>query len=313
MTALPRSPPPAPSSPAPVGLRHVTPLEEGFPSRLRSAADPPASISLQGGAVEAPCTVAVVGSRAACEGARTFARELAGALAQSGAVVVSGGAVGIDAAAHEGALGAGGRTWAVAGTGHTHCFPLEHAGLFERIGQGPGAMVWPFPPQFKHRGGFIARNRVLVTLSDAVVVVQAGAQSGALNAASRARQLGKPLWVVPAAPWMEDFAGSRQLLASGARPLGTPGELLAALGLVALAGAPSLASGAPEPHLLHLPPDVSAVFHATPSGPSHFEAIASASDQTVQVAMAALLTLSLENVVVEGPPGFFRRNIGRKY
>jgi DNA processing protein len=200
VTALPRSPPPASREPDPLRLRHVTPLEEGFPSRLRSAADPPASISLQGGAVEAACTVAVVGARAAGEGARGFARDLAGTLAQAGAVVVSGGAVGIDAAAHEGALRAGGRTWAVAGTGHTHCFPPEHAGLFERIGRGPGAMVWPFPPQFKHRGGFISRNRVLVTLSDAVVVVQAGALSGALNAASWAVRLGKPLWVVPAPP-----------------------------------------------------------------------------------------------------------------
>jgi DNA processing protein len=227
-------------------------------------------------------------------------------------VVVSGGAVGIDAAAHEGALGVGGRTWAIAGTGHAHCFPPEHAGLFERIGRGPGAMVWPFPPQFKHRGGFISRNRVLVRLSDAVVVVQAGAQSGALNAASWATRLGKPLWVVPAPPWMEEFAGSLQLLAAGARRLTALGELLAHLGLEAPAADPTLAGGPPEPHLVHLPPDVSAVFDATSRTPSHVEAIASASDQTVQVAMAALLTLCLENVVVEGPPGFFRRNIGRK-
>jgi DNA processing protein len=288
----------------------LTPLETAFPSRLRFLADPPASLSFQGGPVEAARTVAVVGSRLACSEALELAHDLSATLVRAGAVVVSGGAVGVDAAAHEGALRANGRTWAVAGTGHVHCFPAEHAALFDRIGCGPGAMVWPFPPAFKHRNGFLLRNRVLVALSDAVVVVQAGERSGALHAASWARKLGKPLWVVPAAPWMPDFAGSRQLLAEGARPLTAISEFLGAMAL-----APEQADE-PGPHdddALDLPPEALAVLSAMPATASHVDSIAAASGQTAQAASAALLTLALENVVVEGPPGFFRRKMGHKH
>src|ERR1019366_5491486 len=105
----------------------------------------------------------------------------------------------------------------------------DHESLFDRIGQGPGAMVWPFPPAFRHRSGFLARNRILVALSDAVVVVQAGDHSGALNAASVANKLSRPLWVVPAAPWMVNFDGSRRLLDEGARPLTAIASFLASM------------------------------------------------------------------------------------
>jgi DNA processing protein len=268
-------------------------------------APPPASITVRGAPVEAARAVAVVGSRRACEPALRLARDLASALARAGAVVVSGGAVGIDAAAHEGALSAG-RTWAVAGTGHAHCFPAEHASLYERIGEGPGAMIWPFAPEFRHRTGFLTRNHVLVALSDAVVVVQAGERSGALHAASCAKDAGKPLWVVPAAPWMNDFAGSRWLLAQGARPVIEVDEVVSTLvpggatRSAALLRAPTLSPAS-------LPPEAASVLRATSGSPSHIESIASASGQTVQSAVAALLTLALENVVVEGPPSFFRR------
>jgi DNA processing protein len=291
-------------------LVHLTPLEAGYPPRLRASRDPPASITLEGGPLDAQCAVAIVGSRRADDAAAAFAHQLAGALARAGAVVVSGGAVGIDAAAHRGALDAGGRTWAVAPTGHGHCFPASHAPLFRRIASGPGTMVWPFAPDFKHLSGFHARNRVLATLSDAVVVVQAGERSGALHAAARASEAGKPLWVVPAAPWMRAFTGSLQLLAAGARPLTAPSELLRAM---SLAG-PDDDPGTTLPDLPpDLPADARAVLEATPRVPSHADAIASAAGLTAQVASAALLTLALENVVVEGPPGFFRRTNGYKH
>ena len=151
-----------------------------------------------------------------------YTRKLAGELARTGAVIVSGGAVGIDGAAHQGALDAGGRTWVVAPTGHELCFPPEHQGLFDEIARGPGAMIWPFAPRAApHRPAFLARNRVLVALADAVVVVQAGPRSGALHAASWARKLGKPLWVVPVAPWNERL----RRLARAARQGSSPADI----------------------------------------------------------------------------------------
>jgi DNA processing protein len=169
--------------------------------------------------------------------------------------------------------------------------------------------------------GFVQRNRVLVALSDAVVVVQAGEQSGALNAASWAKRLAKPLWVVPAAPWMGaaelpvhgGFAGSLELLAAGARPLISIPPFLAAIGLHDHPSDEVATPSLPLPSIpgavqcTGLTGEAQAVYEATSTRPAHLDAIATAAGQTAQVAMAALLTLALENVVVEGPPGFFRR------
>ena len=282
-------------------LLQLTPLDPEYPSRLRDMDDPPASLAAHGGSLEAECAVAVVGSRAAVPAARDFAMALARALVAAQAVVVSGGAEGIDAAAHRGALEAGGRTWAVAPTGHGQCFPPRHASLFEAIAAGPGAMLWPFAEGYQHRSAFLARNRVLVALSDAVVVVQAGLPSGALHAASCARQLNKPLWVVPAAPWMDEFKGSRQLLEEGALPLTSIDALLSSLGL-------DRPSGGPATRLTRAPSEnESGVLRALSHAPLHLDTIAVRADLAAHEAAVALLTLALENVVVEGPPGFFCR------
>jgi DNA processing protein len=277
-------------------LVHLTPLDAAYPARLRAIEDPPASITVQGDPVHASLAVAIVGSRAATPEAAAFARELAGVLAGAGVVVVSGGAEGIDAAAHEGALAAGGRTWAVAGTGHRRCFPATHADLFEAIARGPGAMVWPFAPDYRHRTGFLSRNRILAALADALVVVQAGFPSGALHAAECARKLDKAVWAVPAAPWMDEFTGSRWLLDEGARPLTSIEGLLGSLGVET-----ARAEVRPGPE--------SEVLAALSTAPLHLDVICGRAKLSPQAVAAALLTLALENVVVESPPGFFcRRN-----
>jgi DNA processing protein len=286
---------------------HVTLLDPRYPSRLRRLDEPPSSITLGGDAVEASRTVAIVGSRRATLEAAQFARELARGLATAGAVIVSGGAFGIDAAAHQGALDAKGRTWVVAATGHERCCPRAHAPLFATIARGPGAMIWPFSPRYAHRSGFLARNRLLVALADAVVVVQAGRPSGALHAASWARKLNKPLWVVPTPPWPpwpEKFRGSHRLLDEGARPLTSIDPLLRSLGLAAAEAASGVARLVLNRPLSEAESAVLAISSAVPL---HTDAIAGRAGLSPQVTAFALLTLALEDVVVEGPPGFFRR------
>ena len=304
------SAPPIPPADDP-NVVHLTPLDSRYPSRLRALPDPPASLSTKGGALESACVVAIVGSRDATIEATAFAHNLATELARAGVVVASGGAHGIDAAAHRGALDATGRTWVVAGTGCRHCFPPEHAKLFDTIAAGPGAVLWPFPPDSVARPGFfLTRNRILVSLADAVVVVQAGARSGALHSASSARKLSKPLWVVPTPPWTRGFDGSHQLLDEGARPLTSIDILLRAL------GAPPSHQPIPRPRApivdvapadLPLSQTESTVLGATSFAPRHLDEIALRAHASVHATSAALLTLALENVVVEGPPGFFRR------
>jgi DNA processing protein len=280
----------------------LTPLDPRYPSRLRRLADAPISLTTCGGSLEAERVVAIVGSRKATEDASSFARDLASILVRLGVVVVSGGALGIDAAAHRGALDAGGRTWAVAGTGQRHVFPEEHGGLFQEIARGPGAMIWPFAPNYRHRSAFLARNRVLVALADSVVIVQAGFPSGALRAAAIARTLGKPLWVVPAPPWLDAFRGSRMLLDRGARPLLFVEGFLGSLGLVPAARLPE--------SVRPLEPSEAAALKGISTVPLHLDEIASRASLPAHSTAAALLTLTLENVVVEGPPGFFRRREG---
>ncbi len=290
-------------------LTILTFLDRDYPARLRGLPNPPASITCRGGPLGAVHTVAIVGSREPAPESIVFARELSGAVAMAGAVVVSGGALGVDAAAHEGAIVTGGRTWAVAGTGHEGCFPPAHAQLFETIARGPGTMVWPFASTNTNRGAFLARNRVLVALADAVVVVQAGIPSGALNAAAWARRLQKPLWVVPAAPWMTGFEGSRQLLDQGARPLTSPAILLASLGM----GLATRAAASPAEVLGRaFSPHESAILAAISAKPLHTDEITARTGQSCQATSAVLLTLALENVLVEGPPGFFCRRDSHK-
>lgn len=286
---------------------HLTPLNPTYPARLRTLAQPPSTLSVRGGALHAERVVAIVGSRAAHAETMELARDLAARLARAGAVVASGGAVGIDASAHLGALDAGGRTWVVAPTGCNGCFPPSHADLFDRIGCGPGAMLWPFAPNDQNRAGFVTRNRVLVALSDAVVVVQAGARSGALHAAGWAGKLGRPLWVVPAPPWRQrGFEGTHALVdgiegtrpgTHPIRPLTSVERFVAAMGLPVRAAATARARSGSE----------AAVFDATSTVPLHLDEIAARSHCAPGTASAVLLTLALEDVVVEDPPGFFRR------
>src|SRR5579871_4669751 len=130
-------------------------------------------------------TVAVVGTRAASEDGRRRARRLAAELGRAGVCVVSGLALGIDAAAHEGALAAGAPTIGVLGGGHACFFPLRNAELGRRMIAAGGAVVSPYPPEhptLPHQ--FLERNGIVAALADGVVVVEAAARSGALNTAS---------------------------------------------------------------------------------------------------------------------------------
>jgi len=141
--------------------------------------------------------VALVGTRGAHRDSLHLAHELAVELCEAGFVVVSGGAIGVDAAAHEGALAAGGCTVAVLGSGLQRLYPERNWDLFRRIAR-QGAVISPHdadvPPRRAH---FPQRNRIVAALAEAVVVVEAPARSGALNTARHARALGLPVLAAP--------------------------------------------------------------------------------------------------------------------
>jgi DNA processing protein len=165
-----------------------------------------------------------------------MARALGAALAAAGWPVVSGLAEGIDGAVHEGCLAAGGSPVAVLGTPLERVYPRHHEALQAQVGQ-EGLLVSELPEGGPVRGGsFAARNRQLVALSAAVVVVECPVASGALHSAELAWQMERPLWVVPADAARASALGSNRLLARGATPLLHPDDLIGQLGSGPLAG-----------------------------------------------------------------------------
>jgi len=167
-----------------------------------------------------------VGTRSASAVGRDLAREIAWGLARAGVVIVSGMALGVDGAAHEGALLAGGRTIAVLGCGLDHCYPAEHAELARDI-MKRGALISEWPPGTPPRAWrFPQRNRLISGLADAVVFVEGGAKSGALHTVRFALDQGREVLVVPRDPGPESNAGPNQRLREGAKPVTSAGDIL---------------------------------------------------------------------------------------
>jgi DNA processing protein len=169
------------------GVTALTLDDEAFPRRLLAIELPPHLLFVRGdpGAMERAHAVAVVGTRRPTELGRRLAARIGAALADVGASVVSGLALGIDGAAHAACVAAGVPTVAVLGSGHARLFPRAHAGLAEGIVAGGGAVVSEFHPDLRAtRGTFPRRNRLISGLADATVVVEAPLRSGALITAS---------------------------------------------------------------------------------------------------------------------------------
>jgi len=174
----------------------------GYPARLRSLATPPPLLYVKGALPpdDALC-VAMVGTRKATDYGLRQARELASGLAKAGAWVVSGLALGIDAASHQACLDAGGRTVAVQGRGLGGIYPTANEALGKRIASGGGALVSQFSlqaPPLRHH--FPMRNALISGLSQGVVVVEGERDSGSLITADRALDQGREVFAVPGPP-----------------------------------------------------------------------------------------------------------------
>jgi DNA processing protein len=202
--------------PAPSALY---PNDPAWPTGLRDLRpqDQPAQLHIAGALPNLERAVAVVGTRHPSDDALTFARELGTALGIAGRVVISGGAHGIDSAAHRGCLDSGGSTVAVLATGLKRAYPSDHAILFNVVA-AHGAIVCEEPdPSGVLAASFLWRNRLIAALAETIVVVQAPARSGALSTARWAQKLGRRLFAVPSPPWEVRGRGCLDLLRSGAQ------------------------------------------------------------------------------------------------
>jgi len=295
----------------------LSPDAPSYPPVLRALASPerPAPPLYLRGALPSLPGVAVVGRRAASTDALTFTRSLVRDLVRAGVAIWSGGAFGVDAAAHEAALEAGGHTVVVLGAGLARPYPSEHAPLFDRVVAAGGALVSRLPDEAPPRPAhFLARNQVLAALTAATVVVEAGLQSGARSTAAAARRLGRPLGVVPHAPWTEGGAGCAEELALGARAVIDAADVLGVMGhgprprrkrpSTQEKATLSLPLPPPPPPLGPLEQAVLGVLEHTPI---HIDVICDTLGAPLPAVVGALLTLTLQAVVVEGPAGSYRR------
>ena len=223
-----------------------------FPSALRHIPDPPLVLFVQPNkaklATAGKC-VAVVGARRCTPYGKSVARELGELLVDHGVAVVSGLALGIDTAAHEGALtsvgGAGAiATIAVLGAGLNNIYPRQNRALAEQIVTRGGCVISEYPADVSPRPHFfLERNRIISGLSIAVVVVEAGRRSGALNTARFAGEQGRDVYAVPGSIRNGLSAGCHGLIRQGAGLLGQLEDLLEELDLVAAPVEPQSATG----------------------------------------------------------------------
>lgn len=236
------------------GVELVRFSSPSYPARLRMIADPPPFLYMKGSLTAADeRAVAIVGSRSASDYGRRVARDLARGLALVGFTVVSGMARGVDGAAHESALRAGGRTIAVLGSGVERAYPPEHEALYRAISER-GAVISELPIGTRPMAfNFPARNRLISGLSLGVVVVEATEKSGSLITAAMAVEQGREVFAVPGEAGASRSRGSHQLIRQGAKLVETVDDIIEEIApqLARPASAPApvrqLPAGAAEP------------------------------------------------------------------
>ena len=314
-----------------VGARIVLLGDPWYPPLLRDIDHAPALLYVRGTLEPAVQRVAVVGSRDADGYGLEIAKQLGEGLARARVQVVSGGARGIDAAAHAGALWGAGTTVAVLGCGIDVVYPPEHGELYERLARGGGAVISELPPgtQAGPRN-FPRRNRIISGLSSAVVVVRAALGSGALNTGDHAAAQGRPVFAVPGDATAPLSAGPNELLRLEVAKAATSArDVLVALGWAAPAGAAQqpvkLPPDAPlfpeksDPHAARTRPATTTSDHVLdgksvrlwqlldPRLPLHVDELAGKAQLSAQETLRRLAELELKGLCTQRPGKYFLR------
>lgn len=297
----------------------ITMDQEDFPPLLKRIADCPPILFVHGdpGLLHMP-QIAIVGSRSATQGGLDNARHFAASLARAGFAITSGLAAGVDAAAHQACLDAGGRTLAVCGTGPDRIYPARHLDLARRLVE-QGALVSPFCPGTDvRRSHFPFRNRIISGLSLGTLVVEAGVRSGSLITARLAAEQGREVFAIPGSIHNPGARGCHRLIRDGASLVEEPGEILTALeplarelagelqSLLSPADDEGLEDGQEMPHIA-FDPDYRALLKAVGFDPTPIDTIIERSQLKTSVVSSMLLMLELEGLVSAHPGGRYSR------
>ena len=288
----------------------MTCLSPEYPPLLAQIPDFPLILFVRGEpeALARP-QIGVVGSRNPTPAGRDTARRFSAGLCAAGLAVTSGLALGIDGAAHAGALDAGGVTVAVAATGLDRVYPRSHQHLAARIAAG-GAVVSEFhvgtPP---HRVNFPRRNRIISGLSLGALVVEASLRSGSLITARLAAEQGRDVFAVPGPIQSPTARGCHRLIQQGAKLVEAVEDVLGELGWETSCGLPAVAApGASEPHGLPQSSD-RALFEFVGHAPTAVDRLVESSGLTADTVCSILLRLELQGYVARCPGGGYVRTL----
>jgi len=298
------------------GRHLLTADDPRYPPQLAAIPGSPPALFVQGdpAALSRP-QLAIVGSRSATAAGRETAFEFAARLAAAGLVITSGLAVGIDAAAHRGALHARGVTIAVCGTGLDRVYPGEHAALADEIA-ATGAVVSEFPtgtrPLAQH---FPRRNRLLSGLARGVLVIEAAARSGSLITARLAGEQGRDVMAMPGSIHNALSRGCHRLIKDGAALVETVEDVLETLGLTVLA---THANSGAEPHdRMEIPggrldSGAEILLNALGFGPTDLDRLVERTGLAAQSVISKLQLLELEGRVESLAGGRYSRTSPRR-
>ncbi|TBW56470.1 DNA-protecting protein DprA [Marinobacter halodurans] len=281
--------------------------QSDYPAALRQIHGAPPVLYLKGrrDLLSRP-QIAIVGSRNATRSGLDHARQFARALAERGVVVTSGMALGIDGAAHQGALEAGGSTLAVLGTGVDVAYPAAHRRLAAAIPER-GALLSEFPPGTRARAGhFPRRNRIISGMAQGTLVVEAGLRSGSLITARLALEQGREIFAIPGSIHNPLARGCHQLIRQGATLVESVQDIEEQLAAWGSAAAEPLPVDEEPDVPAHLGADARTVFGALAFDPCSTDDLCDRTGLSADVLLQAILMLEMEGLVLTVPGGYQR-------
>jgi DNA processing protein len=280
------------------GIAILSECDPAYPRALKEIHDPPGILFVRGNILpQDALAVAIVGSRHATHYGLAQAERLAGALARAGLTIVSGLARGIDAAAHRGALAAGGRTLAVLGSGVLNMYPPEHAALADEV-VARGAVISESPPRSPPlSGAFPQRNRIISGMSLGVLVVEASVRSGALISARHAMEQGREVFAVPGRVDNRMSHGCHRLIRDGAKLVETVDDILEELGPLVAPAQSAQGDAVHHPAELMLNELEQQVLATIASEPITIDAVLAASKLPAPQVLATISVLEMRRLV----------------
>lgn len=301
------------------GWKVYTPSDSEYPDSLRNLNDMPLVLYVDGDIsfVNSSLCVGVVGTRNPCPESVAIAQKISSDMAAKGAVIVSGGALGIDSAAHEGALEVRGKTVCVMGCGLGYNYLMSNEPLRRRIAKN-GAVISEYPPLSSvTKASFPLRNRIISGMSEGILVVEAGEKSGSLITARCACEQGRDVFAIPGSILSTAYLGANRLIKDGAKAATCAEDILDSYAVMyperlnmSAKSDPVIKTvkekKLPEPEPVkikkatpdNLDPDAKAVYNIFKSEPLHADEICAMTGLTPAKVLAALLQLELEDLIV---------------